>query len=346
MRVLSDLRSDTVTTPTEEMREAMRCAAVGDDVYGEDPTVNRLEELAAEKLGKEAALYVPSGTMGNQIALLTHARRGQEVILEELCHIYNFEVGGPAFLAGLQIRVVKGTYGLLDPQDIRRAIRQETTHTPGTGLICLESPTNRGGGTIYPLEVLREISGLAKEAGVPLHLDGARIFNAAVATGLSAAAFGQYADSVMFCLSKSLAAPVGSLLCGRRDFIDRARRFRKLLGGGMRQAGVIAAAGIIAIEKMVGRLREDHENARLLAEGLARTPGIEIDLKRVQTNIVIFTVRHPKIDASRLTRTLREEGILVHQISPDSIRCLTHKDVSRAAVLQALECIRQTMASG
>lgn len=340
-----DLRSDTVTTPTEKMREAMRSAAVGDDVYGEDPTVNRLEELAAERLGKGAALYVPSGTMGNQVALLTHTRRGQEVILEESCHIYNFEVGGPAFLAGLQIRAVRGTTGLMDPQDIRRAIRQETTHTPGTGLICLESPTNRGGGTIYPLEALREIRGIAKEAGVPIHLDGARIFNAAVATGIPAAAFAQYADSVMFCLSKSLAAPVGSLLCGSADFITRARRFRKLLGGGMRQAGVIAAAGIVAIEEMVDRLKDDHENARLLAEGLARIEGIEIDLKRVQTNIVIFAVRHPTIDAGRLSRGLREEGILVHQISADSIRCLTHKDVSREAVLQVLECIRQRMTS-
>jgi threonine aldolase len=341
-----DLRSDTVTTPTEEMREAMRYAEVGDDVYGEDPTVNRLEELAAEKLGKEAALYVPSGTMGNQIALLTHTTRGQEVILEESCHIYNFETGGPAFLSGLLIRALRGTYGLIDPQDIRRALRQETAHTPGTGLICLENPTNRGGGTIYPLEMLREIAGLAQQTGVPLHLDGARIFNAAVATGVPAAAFAQYADSVMFCLSKSLSAPVGSLLCGSYDFIARARRFRKLLGGGMRQAGIIAAAGIIALEKMVDRLSEDHEHARLLAEGLTRTPGIEIDLKRVQTNIVIFAVRHPKIDAGRLSRGLREEGVLVHQVSTDSIRCLTHKDVSREAVLHALECIRQTMAGG
>lgn len=325
------------------MREAMRNAVVGDDVYGEDPTVNRLEALAAHTLGKEAALFVPSGTMGNQVALLTHGRRGQEVILEEGCHIYNFEVGGPAFLAGILTRTLRGSYGILDPQEIRRAIRPESLHTPGTGLVCLESPTNRGGGTIYPLKLLQEIHELAKEAGVAVHLDGARIFNAAVATGTPTADFARWADSVMFCLSKSLSAPVGSLLVGSQEFIHQARRFRKLLGGGMRQAGVIAAAGIVALEQMVDRLREDHENARLLAEGLAGTPGIEVDLRRVQTNIVIFAVRHPKIRASALTQRLREERILVHQISADAIRCLTHKDVTREEILQTREAIQKTM---
>lgn len=338
-----DLRSDTVTTPTEAMREAMRTAVVGDDVYGEDPTVNRLEALAAQRLAKEAALFVPSGTMGNQVALLVHARRGQEVIVEEGCHIYNFEVGGPAFLAGVLTRTLRGKDGILDPQEVRRAIRLEGLHTPGTGVVCLESPTNRGGGTIYPLELLREISVMATGASVAVHLDGARIFNAAVATGTAVAEIARWADSVMFCVSKSLAAPIGSLLVGSGEFIDRARRFRKLLGGGMRQAGLIAAAGIVALEMMVDRLREDHDNARLLAEGLAQIEGIEIDLKRVQTNIVIFAVRHPTISASRLTQRLREERILVHQISADAIRCLTHKDVSREDVLLALETIRKTM---
>ncbi len=338
-----DLRSDTVTTPTEVMREAMRSAVVGDDVYGEDPTVNRLESLAAQRLGKEAALYVPSGTMGNQVALMTHAGRGQEVILEETCHIYNFSVGGPAFLGGILTRTLRGMYGILDPEAVRQAIRGESLHTPGTALICLESPTNRGGGTIYPLSLLEEIFELAHHAGVGVHLDGARIFNAAMATGVPAAEFARCADSIMFCLSKSLAAPIGSLVAGSREFIHRARRFRKLLGGGMRQAGVIAAAGIVALETMVERLREDHENARLLAEGLSKIEGIEIDLKRVQTNIVIFAVRHPKIDASMLTRRLREERILVHQISANAIRCLTHKDVSRDDVLQARETIHKAM---
>lgn len=338
-----DLRSDTVTTPTEAMREAMRTAAVGDDVYGEDPTVNRLEALVAQRLGQEAALYVPSGTMGNQVALMTHAGRGQEVILEESCHIYNFSVGGPASLGGILTRTLRGTYGILDPGEVRQAIRGESLHTPGTALICLESPTNRGGGTIYPLSLLEEIFELAHHAGVRVHLDGARIFNAATATGLPAAEFARCADSIMFCLSKSLAAPIGSLVAGSHEFIHRARRFRKLLGGGMRQAGVIAAAGIVAVETMVDRLREDHENARLLAEGLSKIEGIEIDLKRVQTNIVIFAVRHPKINASMLTRRLREERILVHQISADAIRCLTHKDVSRDDVLHAREAIHRAM---
>lgn len=340
-----DLRSDTVTRPTEAMREAMRSAAVGDDVYGEDPTALRLESLAAERLGKEAGLFVPSGTMGNQVALLTHAGRGEEVILEETCHIYNFEVGGPAFLAGILTRTLRGAYGILDPLEIGKAMRPETLHSPRTALICLESPTNRGGGTIYAPALLKEISDRAHDAGVPIHLDGARIFNAAVATRIPGAEFACWADSVMFCLSKSLAAPIGSLLVGSTEFIHRARRFRKLLGGGMRQVGVIAAAGIVALETMVDRLSEDHENARLFAEGLGRIEGIEIDGTRVQTNIVIFAVRHSRVTASMLTRKLGEERILVHQISSDSIRCLTHKDVSREGVLEALEVIRKIMGS-
>lgn len=340
-----DLRSDTVTTPTEAMREAIRTAAVGDDVYGEDPTVNRLEVLAAERLGKEAALFVPSGTMGNQVALMTHAGRGQEIILEETCHIFNFSVGGPAFLGGILTRTLRGSYGILDAESIRQAIRTESLHTPGTALICLESPTNRGGGTIYPLSLLQEIFALARHAGIRVHLDGARIFNAVTATGVPASEFARSADSIMFCLSKGLAAPVGSLVVGGHDFIRRARRFRKLLGGGMRQAGMIAAAGIVALDTMVDRLREDHENARLLAEGLSRIEGIEIDLKRVQTNIVIFAVRHPSMNASLLTQRLREERILVHHMSADAIRCLTHKDVCRQDIFQALEAIASVIRS-
>ena len=343
---LVDLRSDTVTTPTEEMREAMRNAAVGDDVYGEDPTVNRLEELAALRLGKEAGLFVPSGTMGNLVALLTHVGRGEEVILEEDCHTYSLEVGGPAVIAGILTRTLRGTYGILDPRDIRQAIRSESLHSARTALVCLESPTNRGGGTIYTVALLQEIFELAHEAGISVHLDGARIFNAAVAVGIPVTEFSRWADSVMFCVSKGLAAPVGSLLVGTKEWISRARRFRKLLGGGMRQAGVIAGAGIVALETMVDRLREDHENSRLLAEGLIGIEGIDIDLKRVQTNIVIFTVRHPKMTAEKLTQKLREKRVFVNQISADAIRCLTHKDVVRDDILLALKTIRNSMSAG
>ncbi len=340
-----DLRSDTVTVPTEQMRDAMRNAEVGDDVYGEDPTVRHLEALAAKRLGKDAALFVPSGTMGNQVALLTHVGRGEEVICEETSHIYSFELGGPAFLGGLLTRTLRGTCGILDPEEVQKAIRPESHHSPRTALVCLESPTNRGGGTVYPPALLQAIAEVAHDAGIGVHLDGARIFNAATALGIPAVQCARWADSVMFCLSKSLGAPIGSLVVGRYEFIDRARRFRKLLGGGMRQVGVVAAAGIVALETMVDRLGEDHENARVLAEGLARIEGIEIDLKRVQTNIVIFFVRDPKITASRLTRKLREAGVLVHQISVDSIRCLTHKDVSREGVLHALTLMRTIMAT-
>jgi threonine aldolase len=342
---LVDLRSDTVTTPTEVMREAMRNAAVGDDVYGEDTTVNRLEALAAQRLGKEAGLFVPSGTMGNLVALLTHVARGEEVILEEDCHTYSLEVGGPAIVAGVLTRTLRGTYGILDPRDIKQAIRSENLHTTKTALVCLESPTNRGGGTIYPVALLQEIFELTHDVGVSVHLDGARIFNAAIAVGIPVTEFSRWADSVMFCVSKGLGAPVGSLLVSSHSWISRARRFRKLLGGGMRQAGVIASAGIVALETMVDRLREDHENARLLAEGLVGIEGIEIDLKRVQTNIVIFTFQHPKMTAEMLTQKLREKRVFVNQISADSIRCLTHKDVVRDDILLALKAIRNSMSA-
>lgn len=339
-----DLRSDTVTLPTEEMLEAMKNATLGDDVYEEDPTVNHLEALAARRLGKEAALFVASGTMGNLVALMTHTSRGDEVILEETSHIYNYEVAGMAALGGLLAKPLKGTYGILDPEEVRDAIRPPNIHHPRTGLISVESTHNRGGGTIYPLEVLEAIGTVAKEAGIPVHLDGARIFNASVATGVPAAEFARHADSVMFCLSKGLAAPVGSLLVGSSAFIQRARRIRKMVGGGMRQVGVLAAAGIVALEKMVDRLRVDHENARLLAEGLAESPGIEIDLKQVQTNIVIFAVRSPNPPAVRLVQALAREGIKAHPISEDSIRMVTHKDVDREDILRTLEVMRRRLA--
>jgi len=339
-----DLRSDTVTTPTPAMRSAMAAAEVGDDVYGEDPTVNRLEAAAAARLGKEAGLFVPSGTMGNQTALLAQTGRGDEVIVEESSHIVNYEVAGMAVIGGVMPRTLRGHYGILDPDQVRAAIRPPNIHTPRTALIAVESTHNRGGGTYYPLDVLAEIGRIGREQGIAVHLDGARIFNASVASGVPMQDCAAHADTVQFCFSKGLAAPVGSMVVGPRAVIERARKYRKMLGGGMRQAGILAAAALVALETMVDRLAEDHANARLLAEGLAAIPGIEIDLKRVQTNIVIFAVRSERADAAALVRGLATRGVLAHQISPDSIRLVTHKDVTREDILAALAAARAVLA--
>jgi len=332
-----DLRSDTVTRPTEEMRRAMATAEVGDDVYGEDPTVNRLEELAAEKVGKEAALFVPSGTMGNQVAIMTHANRGDEVIVEAESHVFIYEVGGIAALTGAQPRQLKGKNGIPDPADIRSAIRDENIHFPTTRLLCLENTHNRAGGTVISPEKMGELAEAARERGVSIHLDGARIFNAAVALGVDVKELVRDADSVMFCLSKGLGAPVGSILAGTREFIKRARKNRKIMGGGMRQAGILAAAGIVALEKMVDRLAEDHANARLLAEGIAELKGIKIDLDTVQTNIIILEVdkKTAGMSAKELTTRLFENGIKANAYG-EKIRLVTHKDISRQDIQTTL----------
>ncbi len=337
--IVVDLRSDTVTTPTPEMRRAMAEAEVGDDVFGEDPTVNRLEAVAAERLGKEAGLFVVSGTMGNQVSLMAHTQRGDEIILDENSHIYNYEVAALAVLSAVQPRTLHGHHGILDPEDIRQAIRPPNIHYPRNTLVAVESSHNRGGGTVYPLATLREIRSIARADGLAVHLDGARVFNACVATGTPVREVAGQADSVTFCLSKGLAAPVGSVVVGSRAFIERARRARKMLGGGMRQAGILAAAGLVALEKMVERLREDHENARHLAEGLAALPGVTIDLTRVQTNIVIFALRRKDLDAPGLILKLAELGIKALSMGPDSIRMVTHKDVDRAGILRTLEAL-------
>lgn len=334
-----DLRSDTVTKPTPEMRRAMAEAEVGDDVFMEDPTVARLEALAAERLGKEAALFVTSGTQGNQVSLMAHTQRGDEIILDENCHIFNYEVAALAVLSAVQARGLRGSRGILDPADVRGAIRPPNIHYPRNSLICLESTHNRGGGAIYPLDTLREIRRIATEYGLAVHLDGARLFNACVAAGVSAKEVAAQADSVTFCLSKGLAAPVGSVVTGTRDFIDKARRARKMLGGGMRQAGVIAAAGIVALETMVERLRDDHENARVLAEGLAELPGIKLDLRSVQTNIVVFDVERTNLDAAGLVLKLAGQGVKCFSVGSNRIRMVTHKDVDRAGILYALEVL-------
>jgi threonine aldolase len=325
-----DFRSDTITRPTEEMRYAMYKAEVGDDVYGEDPTINNLEKLAAERMGKEAALFVPSGTMGNQLALLSHTNRGQEVILEEWSHIYRFEVGGLAFLSGLQAKPVKGKRGIMNIEDIKDCIvRDNNIHHAQTGLICLENTHNMAGGVIVPVEKMKETYDLAKKYGLNVHVDGARIFNAAVELGCDVKEITKYTDSVMFCLSKGLCAPVGSILAGNKDFIDKARRYRKMLGGGMRQAGVLAAAGIVAINRMVDRLKEDHENIKLLAEKIGNIKGIFIDKETVQTNILMINIQGTGYKSDVLVNLMKEKGILATRITDSIMRFVTHYHITR-----------------
>ncbi|MCL4515074.1 MAG: low-specificity L-threonine aldolase [Firmicutes bacterium] len=345
MAEIIDLRSDTVTTPTEKMREAMHRAAVGDDVYGEDPTMNRLEALAAEKVGKEAAIFLPSGTMGNQVAVMTHTQRGDEIILDPEAHLYYYEVGALAALSSVQARPAQGLHGKkVNVEAIEAAIRDKNIHFPKTRLICLENTHNRGGGSITPPEEMQKVAELAKRHGLAIHLDGARIFNAAVASGRDAREFTRYADSVMFCLSKGLSAPVGSMLAGNREFIERARKNRKMLGGGMRQAGILAAAGILALEEMIQRLAEDHANARLLAEGLAALPGVEVDLAGVETNIVAMETRRTGITGEEFSRRMAARGVKANASAPYRIRFVTHKDVTRQQIEKALDVIREIVA--
>lgn len=336
-----DLRSDTVTLPTDEMREAMNNAEVGDDVYQEDPTINRLEELAAKKLGKEAALFVPSGTMGNLIAVLTHCQRGDEVILEMDSHIYYYEVGGMSAVAGVIPRLIAGDKGILDPQDIKRALREENLHYPKTTLICVENTHNRAGGTIIPPEIIEEICQLGHERNIQVHLDGARIFNAAVALNIEPALLTKNVDSVMFCLSKGLSAPVGSILAGSKEFIQRARKNRKMLGGGMRQAGILAAAGIIAIENMVERLGGDHKNARILGEGLADIGGIKVDLKTIQTNMVYFDLNKSGMDTYQFLPKLAEYNILGSPQPPTKVRLVTHYGINEDDIYATIKAIKE-----
>lgn len=338
-----DLRSDTVTKPTPEMRQAMAEAEVGDDVYLEDPTVNRLQEMAAQMLGKEAALFVPSGTMGNQVCVKLHTQPGQEVITEERSHIFNYEMAAMAVVSGTLARPVRGEDGLLDWPSIQSAIRPRSAYyVAQTGLVTLENSHNMAGGACMPLERMEEICEGAHEAGLPVHLDGARIFNAAIALKRDPAELARPADSVMFCLSKGLGAPIGSLIVGRKDFIERALAVRRMFGGSMRQVGVIAAAGLVALEKMTARLEEDHANAQLIARGLAEIPCIKIDPERVQTNIVIFDIAGTGKDTSQLSVSLKERGVLANGINPREMRIVTHKDVSRSDCESALGAIRES----
>lgn len=342
-----DLRSDTVTLPTESMRRAMYQAEVGDDVWGEDPTVQRLQELAAERMGKEAALYVASGTMGNLVSLLAHCQRGDEVILGDECHIVHYEVGAAAVFGGLVYRTVPTTRcGELPLADIQAAIRGPNVHFPPTGLICLENTHNRCGGTIIGPDYMRRVRELADQHHLPIHLDGARIFNAAIALGCDARDIARYADSVMFCLSKGLSAPVGSLVCGSAGFIQRAHKMRKMVGGAMRQVGVIAAAGIVALTEMVDRLAEDHAHARRLAEGLAQIRGLAVDLETVQSNMVMFYPTGPRWTTETLNAALLEEGVLVSYLGRTKIRAVTHYGIEPEDIEEALVRIEHVVREG
>jgi len=334
-----DLRSDTITEPTEAMREAMAKAQVGDDVLGHDPTVARLEEAAAARLGKEAGLFVPSGTMGNLIALLTHTVPGQEVWLEESSHIYYYEAGGVSRVAGLLPRLFRGHRGIPSPEDIEALARPAGMHFPPPGLLCLENTHNRGGGSVMPVERLQAVVAVARRFGLPVHLDGARIFNAAVALGVDARVLAEPVDSVMFSLSKGLSAPVGSVLVGSRAFIAKARRIRQMLGGGMRQAGVLAAAGLVALETMVDRLAEDHRVAKAIAHALNAIDGIGIDPEQVETNIVLFSLP-AGCDAGDFVQRLKAHGVLAVPFGPQQVRFVTHRHVSVDAVPRVAAAVR------
>jgi threonine aldolase len=338
-----DLRSDTVTRPTPAMREAMASAEVGDDVYSEDPTINRLEKDAAEVFGKEAAIFVPTGTMGNQIAIRLHTQHGLEVICEARSHVLDWEMAMMAAFSGCLARTVAAERGILTWDHIKPAIGSKIYYRAQTALICLENSHNMAGGTVTPLNVLEEIWAGAREAGLPVHLDGARIFNAAAALGIGVAKLTSGFDTVMFCLSKGLGAPVGSMLVGNKKAIEQARIHRKALGGGMRQAGILAAAGLIALHEMPKRLLEDHANARVLAEAVAAHPDVaEIDMAAVQTNIVIFRLRNA-VDAVAFTAALKQKGVLVSAIGPHGIRFVTHYDVDREACTRAAAIVSEQL---
>ncbi|MQY81447.1 MAG: aminotransferase class I/II-fold pyridoxal phosphate-dependent enzyme [Dehalococcoidia bacterium] len=334
-----DLRSDTITLPTEEMRRAMYEAELGDDVHQEDPTVNRLEELAAEVMGKEAALLTTSGTMSNLLGVLTNTRPGDEIIVGSEAHMFWYEVGGASALGGVVIRTIPNDEdGKLDATDVEEAIRSENIHFPKSTLLCLENTQNRCGGAVLTCEYTEEISGLAHRHGLQVHLDGARIFNAAVALGVPARELAAPVDTVNFCLSKGLSAPVGSLFCGTRETVERARKWRKMLGGGMRQAGVIAAAGIVAIEKMVDRLAEDHANARRLVAGLAQIPGFSVSPEKVPTNIVNFEFP-PEV--SDFIIKIGERGVKFLSRGGQSVRAVTNRMVGAEDIEEALGRINQ-----
>lgn len=338
-----DLRSDTVTRPTPAMREAMAASLVGDDQYGEDPSVNLLEERAASLLGKQAAVFVPSGTMGNLSALLTHCGRGDEAIIGDESHILWYESGGPAALGGIPLYTIRtDPRGMFDLDELDAAIRPDRPGYPPTGVVCVENTHNRCSGVVLPMEYLENVRALAHGKGVPVHMDGARIFNAAAYLGVAPARIAKEADSVQFCLSKGLGAPVGSLLVGSDEFVARARRQRKILGGAMRQAGVLAAAGLVAFDTMLDRLPEDHRRARLLVDGLADMPGVTVNPEAVQTNIVVFSLDRP-LDQTEVAAALKDRGLLVSNYGGRGLRMVTHFEIDDAAISSALEILSDVL---
>ncbi len=341
-----DLRSDTVTLPTEKMRKAIFEAELGDDVFEEDPTVNRLEKTAAAIVGKESALLVSSGTQGNLVSILAHCNRGDEIILGNLSHTFLNEVGGISALGGIHPHIVLNQEdGTMDLKDIESAIRGDNIHYPRTRLICIENTHNRCYGAPLTVEYTNAVCNLAHGHGLKIHLDGARIFNAAVALNVDVRELTKNVDSLSFCLSKGLSAPIGSLVCGTSEFIKEARRYRKMLGGGMRQAGIIAAAGIVALEDMIERLYEDHRNARVLAEGISKIPGLAIDLKKVQTNIIYFDLISNRISAQELLGKMEEQGIKFLSTGPNRFRMVTHYGITEEDIKLTIESLKKLLSS-
>jgi threonine aldolase len=343
MAEYSDFRSDTVTRPTENMRKAMAEAEVGDDVLGDDPTVQKLESLASEKMGKEAAMFVPSGTMANSIAIKGWTRDLDEVIVEERAHLYNLESAHLTFIARVLPRPLPSNRGAMDPEVVERNIRKASVHNPGSALICVENTHNNWGGAVVPLENLKAIRKIADKHDLKIHFDGARVFNASASSGISVKEYAALGDSIMFCLSKGLSAPVGSVLLGPKDFIDFARRVRKALGGGMRQAGVLAAPGIVALKEMVDRLKEDHKRAKKLALAITELPGVSINPDHVETNIIIFGFNHSQISIPEFLAKLKEQEILALATSGERIRFVTHKDIGDKDIDKAVSAFRRIL---
>ncbi len=340
-----DLRSDTVTRPSREMREAMAAAPVGDDVFSEDPTVNALQEIVAATLGKEKAIYVTSGCMGNQLSIKAHTQPGDEVIVEKEAHIFQYETAAPSMISNVQLHTVPGERGIMSADDIGRAIRTTEYYMPPTRLVCLENTHNRAGGTVYPLEEIIRIREVTRKRGLLLHLDGARLWNASVATGIPPAAYAKHFDSVSVCFSKGLGAPVGSAVAGDAPFIERIRRYRKIFGGGMRQAGIIAAGALYALQNNIPRLKEDHAKAKYFAEEVGKVPGFDVDVASVQTNIVQISINRGDLTVETALLRLKENGVALSAGGPGRLRAVTHLDVSMSQIEEAAGIFRKLFTS-